>query len=152
MTTTTGKDKNMEDLKNNQNDLQKKLSLISRINWDYNFTEDQVLKIIEDKNNDSVERINFYVKSLETFTWQDLVFLWGLDEVDRLYTDKTRRMIFSKFLREEYDGVFELLRNKTLSYTERSPEELEEFKSALLFNRRNRCKQRVFSSPLLRRP
>ena len=142
----------MEDLKTSQNDLQKKLSLISRINWDYNFTEDQVLKIIEDKNNDSVERINFYVKSLETFTWQDLVFLWGLDEVDRLYTDKTRRMIFSKFLRQEYDGVFELLRNKTLSYTERSPEELEEFKATLLFNRRMRCKQRVFSSPLLRRP
>ena len=150
--TSTGEDKNMEDLKNNQNDLQKKLSLISRINWDYNFTEDQVLKIIEDKNNDSVERINFYVKSLETFTWQDLVFLWGLDEVDRLYTDKTRRMIFSKFLREEYDGVFELLRNKTLSYTERSPEELEEFKATLLFNRRMRCKNRKFTSPILTRP
>ena len=31
MMTSTGEDKNMEDLKNNQNDLQKKLSLISRI-------------------------------------------------------------------------------------------------------------------------
>ena len=152
MMITTEEDKNMEDLKNNQNDLQKKLSLISRINWDYNFTEEQVLKIIEDKRNDTVERINFYLKSLETFIWQDLVFLWGLDEVDRLYTDKTRRMIFSKFLREEYDGVFELLRNKTLSYTERSTEELEEFKATLLFNRRMRCKNRKFTSPILTRP
>ena len=133
-------------------DKQQKLELISRINWDYDFTLQEALNIIENKNDNSAARINFYVKSLETFTWQDLVALWGLDEVDRLYTSKTRRMIFSKYLREEYDGVFELLRNKTLSYTERSPEELEKFKSSLLFNRRNRCKQRVFSSPLLRRP
>lgn len=127
-------------------------NLIHRINWDYNFSEKEILDIINDKSNLSNMRINFYIKSLETFTWQDLITLWGIDEVNKLYTEKTRRMIFSKYLREEYDGIFELLRKKTLSYTNRSPEELKAFRASLLFNRRNRCKQRVFSSPLLRRP
>lgn len=130
----------------------RKKDLISKINWDYDISEDEALEIIEDKKNKSPFRINYFVKSLETFSWQDLVFLWGLKECDRLYTPEVRRMIFPKSLQEQYDGVFELLRNRTLSYTERSSEEFEKLKSALLFNRRNRCKQRIFSSPLLRRP
>lgn len=130
----------------------RKKNLISKINWDYDISEDEALEIIEDKKNKSPFRINYFVKSLETFSWQDLVFLWGLKECDRLYTPEVRRMIFPKSLQEQYDGVFELLRNRTLSYTERSSEEFEKLKSALLFNRRNRCKQRIFSSPLLRRP
>lgn len=83
-----------------EQDIQKKYELISLINWDYNYSEEEILKIIEDTNNDTRTRIGFYVKSLETFTWQDLVFLWGFEEVNRLYTEKTRRMIFSKYLRE----------------------------------------------------
>ena len=84
-----------------EQDIQKKYELISQINWDYNYSEEEILKIIEDTNNDTTTRIGFYVKSLETFTWQDLIFLWGFEEVNRLYTEKTRRMIFSKYLREE---------------------------------------------------
>lgn len=133
-----------------EQDIQKKYELISRINWDYNYSEEEILKIIEDANNDTTTRIGFYVKSLETFTWQDLIFLWGFEEVNRLYTEKTRRMIFSKYLREEYDIVFKLLREHTLTYKKRSKKEYEEFKAALLYNRRNRCKNREFSSPLFR--
>jgi hypothetical protein len=120
-----------------------KLNLISHINWDYDFTEEELLALIEDKTNSSNMRICFFIKSLETFTWQEMVYLWGLEECDKLYTDKVRKGIFSKTIREEYDGLFYLLRNKTLSPAKRSPEELEKFRASLLFNRRNRAKQRV---------
>ena len=120
-----------------------KLNLISHINWDYDYTEKELLALIEDKNNSSNMRICFFIKSLETFTWQEMVYLWGLEECNRLYTDKVRKGIFSKTIREEYDGLFYLLRNKTLSPVKQSPEELEKFRASLLFNRRNRSKPRV---------
>ena len=120
-----------------------KLNLISHINWDYDYTEKELLALIEDKNNSSNMRICFFIKSLETFTWQEMVYLWGLEECNRLYTDKVRKGIFSKTIREEYDGLFYLLRNKTLSPAKQSPEELEKFRASLLFNRRNRSKPRV---------
>lgn len=60
---------------------QKKKDLISKINWDYDISEDEALKIIENKKNKSPFRINYFVKSLERFSWQDLVFLWGLESV-----------------------------------------------------------------------
>ena len=85
-------------------------------------------------------RLCFFIKSLETFTWQELVFLWGMEECDRLYTDKVRRGIFHKSIREAYDGLFWLLRNKTILPSKRSPEELEKFKEAILLKRRNRIK------------
>ena len=124
-------------------DSEKKAKLVSEINWDYDYSESELLDIINDKENFSNARLCFFIKSLETFTWQELIFLWGLDECNRLYTDRIRKGIFSKTLREEYDGIFGLLRNKTLSRIKRSPEELEKFMASLLFNRRNRSKQRL---------
>lgn len=123
---------------------EKKTDLLSKISWDYDYSDKELLSLINDKGNLKPDRLSLYIKSLETFTWQELVSLWGLEECNSLYTDKIRKGIFSNKLREQYDGIFNLLRNKTLSYTERSPEELEKFKSTLLFNRRNRTKQRVF--------
>lgn len=120
------------------------LSLVSKINWDYDYPDEELLNLIEKKGDSSRIRLMYFIKSLETFTWQELISVWGLEECNALYTDSVRKGIFLDTLREQYDGVFELLRNKTLSHTERSAEELERFKSALLFNRRNRIKQRVF--------
>ena len=129
-----------------------RLELTYYINWDTTYSPTEILDIIDNKEDCSNTRLNFFVKSLETFSWNNLITLWGMEECNRLYTDKVRRMIFSDFLKEQYDGVFHLLRNKTLSFTGRSPEEIEKLRATLLFNRRNRCKQRVFRSPLLRRP
>ena len=129
-----------------------RLELTYYINWDTTYSPTEILDIIDNKEDCSNTRLNFFVKSLETFSWNNLITLWGMEECNRLYTDKVRRMIFSDFLKEQYDGVFNLLRNKTLSFTGRSPEEIEKLRATLLFNRRNRCKQRVFTSPLLRRP
>ena len=129
-----------------------RLELTYYINWDTTYSPTEILDIIDNKEDCSNTRLNFFVKSLETFSWSNLITLWGMEECNRLYTDKVRRMIFSDFLKEQYDGVFNLLRNKTLSFTGRSPEEIEKLRATLLFNRQNRCKQRVFTSPLLRRP
>ena len=120
-----------------------KNSILGKIKWDYNYSDSELLAIINNKSSDSNVRRCFFIKSLQTLTWQELVALWGISECDRLYDDKTRKGLFPRQLREVYDGVFELLRNKTLSHTERSPEELERFKTTVLFNRRNRIKQRV---------
>lgn len=118
----------------------KVLSLISKINWDYDYSDAELLNLIDKKGDTSRTRLMFFIKSLETFTWQELISVWRLEECNALYTDSVRKGIFLDTLREQYDGVFELLRNKTLSHTERSPEEFERFKTTLLFNRRNRIK------------
>ena len=95
---------------------QKAFDLISRINWDYNYTNEELLALIKKAGDTSNMRLCFFIKSLETFTWQELVFLWGMEECDRLYTDKVRRGIFHKSIREAYDGLFWLLRNKTTPF------------------------------------
>ena len=94
-----------------------KLELTYYINWDTTYSPTEILDIIDNKEDYSNTRLNFFVKSLETLSWNNLITLWGMEECNRLYTDKVRRMIFSDFLREQYDGVFYLLRNKTLSFT-----------------------------------
>lgn len=127
-------------------DKQKAFDLISRINWDYNYTNEELLALIKKAGDTSNMRLCFFIKSLETFTWQELVFLWGMEECDRLYTDKVRRGIFQKSIREAYDGLFWLLRNKTILPSKRSPEELEKFKEALLLKRRNRSKRGALMS------
>ena len=125
-------------------ELEKKYKLLEKINWDYNYSVEELLKLVEDSGNNSNERLCFFIKSLETFTWQELIYLWNINECNKLYTEKVRKGIFSKTLREEYDGIFKLLRNKTISRSERSTQELERFKSSLLFNRRNCTKQGIF--------
>ncbi len=125
-------------------ELEKKYKLLEKINWDYNYSVEELLKLVEDSGNNSNERLCFFIKSLETFTWQELIYLWNINECNKLYTEKVRKGIFSKTLREEYDGIFKLLRNKTISRSERSAQELERFKSSLLFNRRNCTKQGIF--------
>ncbi len=111
----------------------KEMNLLSRINWDYAYSDTELLQLIKDTGNTSNMRLCFFIKSLERLNWQDLVYLWGLEECTRLYTDKVRKGIFRvhKELREIYDGLFNLLRNKTISHSSRTDEELEKFKSRL---------------------
>ncbi len=123
-----------------ENDYKRKINLLSCINWDYAYTEDELLNIINDKGNTSNIRLCYFIKSLETFKWQDLIFLWGIEECNFLYTDKIRRGLFSKSLRDVYDGIFSLLRNKVITRAEYSSEDIENLRTTLLFNRKNRSK------------
>lgn len=131
-----------------------KLSLLDNLTWDYSVTSEDLLSIIEKNQTKKLpftER-TLFARCLETFTWEDLINLWGLGRAKKLYTPEVSRMLFPKLLREEYDNVFNLLQRGTLPGTGQSPEYIEKLRSSLLFNRRNRCEQRVFKSPLLRRP
>lgn len=133
---------------------EQKLHLIEKLNWDYNISPDDILEVIKGTKTSvaAFTRENLFARSMETFLWEDLVNLWGLETCKNLYTEKTRRMIFSKPLREEYDVVFSVLQGNPLPVSGQSAERIERLRSSLLFNRRNRCEQRVFKSPLLRRP
>ena len=133
---------------------EQKMNLLTKLNWDYDVSYEDILKLIKGEK-DSVggfSQESLFARSLETFLWEDLVNLWGLDTCTSLYTEKVRRMIFSKHLREEYDAVFKVLRGEPLPVSGQSSENIEKLRSSLLFNRRNRCEQRLFKSPLLRRP
>ena len=133
---------------------EEKLILIEKLNWDYDISAKEILDVITGKKYSAgaFTRETLFARSLETFLWEDLVNLWGLETCKTLYTEKTRRMIFSKSLREEYDAVFSVLRGNPLPISRQSSESLAKMRASLLFNRRNRCEQRVFKSPLLRRP
>ena len=133
---------------------EEKKKLLEGINWDYLDTEEDILDVVEGKKKSSgaFTEQTLFARCLECFTWQNVVNLWTLERCDSLYDSKVRKMIFDKFIREEYDKVFGLLRTGSLPHTGRSPEDLEKLRSTLLFNRRNRCKQRVFKSQILRRP
>lgn len=131
-----------------------KLSLLDSLTWDYTVTSEELLSIIDKKQTKDLpfSEKTLFARCLETFTWEDMVSLWGLEQAKQLYTPEVSRMLFPKLLREEYDNVFNLLQRGTLPGTGQSPEYIEKLRASLLFNRRNRCEQRVFKSPLLRRP
>lgn len=131
-----------------------KLSLLDNLSWDYNVTSEDLLSIIDKKQTKDLpfSEKTLFARCLETFTWEDIISLWGLERAKQLYTSEVSRMLFPKLLREEYDNVFNLLQQGTLPGTRQSPEYIEKLRASLLFNRRNRCEQRVFKSPILRRP
>ena len=133
---------------------EQKENLVEKLNWDYNVSNAEIIAVIDGKADSAggFTRENIFARSLETFLWEDLVNLWGLQNCITLYTPKCRRMIFSKELRKEYDAVFAVLRGEPLPVSRQSADDIERLRSSLLFNRRNRCEQRVFKSPLLRRP
>ena len=125
-----------------------KIRLLSKINWDYIDTPEDMLDVIEDKKitSGAFTKQTLFVRSLETLSWNDLVNLWTLEKCIILYNNKVRRMIFDKFLRGEYDKIFTLLRTGTLPHAERSPEDIKRIRASFLSNRRNRRKQRVSKS------
>lgn len=131
-----------------------KLKLISYLNWDYTDTDKDMLDVIEGKKKTSgaFSEKTLFARCLETLGWKDLVNLWTLEKCILLYDEKVKRMIFNKLLREEYDLIFTLLRTGSLPHTERSPEEIKKLRTAFLFNRRNRCKNREFKSQILKLP
>ena len=80
-----------------------KSKLISQINWDYDFSENELLSLINDKGNLSNMRLCFFIESLQVFTIEELIFLWGLDEAKKLYTPRIRKGVFPKELRAKWD-------------------------------------------------
>ena len=57
-----------------------KLELTYYINWDTTYSPTEILDIIDNKEDYSNTRLNFFVKSLETFSWNNLITLWGMEE------------------------------------------------------------------------
>jgi len=68
-----------------------KSKLITRINWDYDFSENELLSLINDKGNLSNMRLCFFIKSLQAFTTEELIYLWGLEESKKIYTPRIRK-------------------------------------------------------------
>ena len=124
---------------------EEKKELAVNLNWDYNVSTDDIVDLIEGKKTDigCFTRENIYARSLQVFRWEDLVNLWGMVTLIEMYTEKTRRMLFPKQLRTDYDIVFAILRHDPLSIPRQSPEDIEELRTALFYYRRNRNQQGV---------
>lgn len=80
-----------------------KSKLISRINWDYDISENELLLLINDKGNLSNMRLCFFIKSLQVFTIDELIYLWSLEESQKLYTPRIRKGVFPRDLRNKWD-------------------------------------------------
>lgn len=52
-----------------------KSKLISRINLDYDISENELLVLINDKGNLSNKRLCFFINSLQVFTIDELFYL-----------------------------------------------------------------------------
>ena len=136
-----------------QLDDEQKKKLLSLLNWDYKVTSDELLKVIKGEipYAASFDRENLFARGLATFDWETIVNIWGLQNCIALYTDKVRRMLFPRQLKDIYDRIFAVLRGDPLPPPRQSSEDLERLRSTLLSNRRDRCQQGVFQSPILRR-
>ena len=90
---------------------QNELTIISKLNWEYTYSPEELWKLIKDKGNKSDLRICFFIKSLQTLDFETLVSLWSLDEIKNLYTEKIRKGHWPRELREKYYRIFAELNN-----------------------------------------
>ena len=65
-----------------------KLSLLDNLTWDYNVTSEDLLSIIEENSTRELpfSEKTLFARCLETFTWEELISLWGLERAKLLYT------------------------------------------------------------------
>lgn len=96
---------------------EQKISIVSRLNWDYNATPEELLSVIEGRNSNAsaFTREKLFVRCLESCSWLEIAPLWGIEECVALYTPEISRRLFPKSLRRQYDNFFATLRGEFVS-------------------------------------
>lgn len=117
---------------------QTKLILIESLNWDSDFTNEELYENIFSQKN-AFMRESFFLKSLERMAWHNLVPFWdGIENCNELYTEKVRRGLRSDEFRQKYDFVFGLLRKQSVQVPEWDSEYCRKLKETFLSDRWNR--------------
>ncbi|MCL2833566.1 MAG: hypothetical protein FWD78_10390 [Treponema sp.] len=95
---------------------EEKLQLMSSLNWDYLDTPEDMLAVIEGRQESSgaFTRDKLFVRSMERLSWYYFVGLWGVETIKELYTPELAGRIWPKNLRMRYDFAVAVLRRESL--------------------------------------
>ena len=121
---------------------EEKLKLMRSINWDYNATPEDMLDVIEG-NRDSAgafDREGLFVRSLERLSWYNVLELFGVDLMIRLWTPELARRLRFREMREDYDYAISILRGKPLPAAEWGVRNYKPVRNPFLSHRRHRVK------------
>ncbi|MGI6436690.1 MAG: hypothetical protein ACOX0D_01335 [Sphaerochaeta sp.] len=125
---------------------EEKLRTIQNLYWEYNVSSSDVLEIIKgSKIVSSEERNRIFVRCFEHLPWQNVVWLWGIDECRKMGTPEIRRLIRPQ-LRGKYDFIYGILQGKPVSVPRQDIEIRRKLVAPILSDRWNRTKQVLFQA------
>ncbi|MGP1418709.1 MAG: hypothetical protein ACTTJZ_02705 [Sphaerochaetaceae bacterium] len=117
---------------------EEKLRTIKNLYWDYTVSPSDILEIIKgSKKASSEERRRIFVRCFEHLPWQNVVWLWGIDECMKMDTADTRRRIRPQ-LRGKYDFIYGILQGKPVSVSRQDIEIRRKLIAPLLSDRWHR--------------
>jgi hypothetical protein len=116
-----------------------KLALMQSLNWDYKVSPKDMLAVVEGKKELAggifdIDRL--FVRAIERMSWYNIVALFGIDAIKKLYTPKLSRRLRSREIRSEYDFVVSVLRGKPLPAARWGSKSCERLRNPFLPDRR----------------
>ena len=116
---------------------EEKLKLMSSLNWDYNFTPEDMLSVIEGKIDKigPFDKTFLFVRSLERLPWHYMIGLWGVEAAKELYTPEAAARLWPKSIRRTFDFAFAILRREPVSPTEWGSPRSRELQNTFLSHR-----------------
>jgi hypothetical protein len=96
---------------------EEKLGLMRSLNWDYLDKPEDMLAVIEGSlaSSGAFTREKLFVRSLERLSWYRIIGLWGVEEINKLYTPELAGRIWPKDRRWRYDFALAILRREPVS-------------------------------------
>ena len=116
---------------------EEKLRMMKTLNWDYNVTPEDMLDVIEGKQERAgpFDKTFLFVRSLQRLPWHYMIGLWGVETAMELYTPQAAARLWPKSIRSNYDFAFGLLRGEPVSPTEWGSPRSRELQNTLFSNR-----------------
>ena len=114
-----------------------KLDLMKSLNWDYLDTHEDMLAVIEGRleSSGAFNREKLFVRSLERLSWHNILALWGVENLKKLYTPELAGRIWPKGRKHHYDFAFGILRRETVSPPEWGSENVKSKRYQFFSNR-----------------
>jgi hypothetical protein len=120
--------------------LEKKLSCMSSLNWDYTTSPEDMLAVLEGRIEKAgpFDQKTLLVRSLERLHWEYVAALWGIETIKKLYTPELSRRIRPKSRRRLFDFAVGILRKEPVSPSGWGSEYSESVRYAFLSDRWDR--------------
>ncbi|WP_161595891.1 hypothetical protein [Deferribacter desulfuricans] len=116
--------------------------LIKKIIWDYNISPKNLLDVIF-KKKISYQHFTYeklVLRALERLSYYDLLFLFGVDGLKEILSDKYLKQLRDKELRGKYERLRKILSGEPIPFSRWNPEYIKKTQNTLLFNRWNSIK------------
>jgi hypothetical protein len=118
---------------------EEKIKLMKNLNWNFYLDKpEDMLAVIEGKlaTSGGFDQKSLFVQSLERLAWHNIMQLWNIEVMKKLYTPELKRRLRPQ-LRGTHDFAFAILRGEAISAPEWSSQYCQQMRHTFLSDRWN---------------